>query len=119
MGQREQIAEALHGATFTWSGGTVELAPSPIRPAALALWQAFPDWQSTRWLTRCIQENTWNVYLVLPTDPEAFTSATDAALDPVRDRLSTLGLVQQASPIALASAEQALTMPALNFQLII
>lgn len=119
MGQREEIANALRGVTVTWSGGTAELAPSPIRPAALALWQAFPDWQSARWLTRCIPEHTWNVYVILPTDPEAFTSATDALLDPVREALARLGLVQQASPIALVSAEQALTMPALNFQLII
>ena len=119
MSQREEIAQVLRGVTFTWSGGTAELAPATIRPSALALWQAFPDWQSVRWLTRCVQESTWNVYVVLPTDPEAFTSATDAALEPIRERLSILGLVQQASPIALASAEQALTMPALNFQLII
>lgn len=119
MGQREEIANALRGVAFTWSGGPAELAPSPLRPYTLALWQAFPDWQSVRWLTRCIPENTWNVYVLLPTDPEAFTSATDALLEPVRDALSALGLVQQASPIALVASEQAVTMPALNFQLII
>lgn len=116
---RQEIAQSLDGVTAAWSGGTIELSGSPYRPAALALWQAFPDWQSSRWLARCVIESTWNVYVILPaTDPEAFSSATDALLDPVRDALSALGHVQQVSPIALVSAEQSITMPALNFALL-
>lgn len=118
MTSRQDIAAALQGVQIPWSGGVATLAPSALRPATLATWQAFPDWQSTAWLTRCIPQHTWAVYVLLPTDPEAFTSATDGALEPIRDALSALGQVQQVSPIALVAADQALTMPALNFALI-
>jgi len=117
---REAIASALNGLSVTWSGEPVELAATPIKPAGLAVWQAFPDWQSSRWLSRCITEETWAVYVILPgSDAQAFTSATDTLIEPVRDALITLGHVSQVAPIALVSAEQSITMPALNFSLVI
>jgi hypothetical protein len=116
---RNKIADALSTVSILYDGAMHQLDGHPVRPASLALWQAFPDWQESTWLTRCVIERTWAVYVILPaSDPQSWAEATDAALDPVRDALSPLGQVQRCTPIALVSADQAVTMPALNFTLI-
>ena len=116
---REQIASALSSVVVTYDGAAQQLDGQPVRPASLALWQAFPDWQSAAWLSRCVVERTWAVYVILPAaDPASWAEATDDALAAVRDALITLGSVTRVEPIALVSAEQGVTMPALNFTLL-
>lgn len=115
---REEIAAALDGLPVTWSGEDHNLSGTPSQPAALAVWQAWPDWQSAAWLTGCIIERTWNVFVILPSgDAYSWTTATDAVLNTVRNALIVLGRVSRAEPIALVAANQALTMPAISFTL--
>jgi hypothetical protein len=85
----------------------------------LAVWHAFPDWVAAVWLTRNITERTWSVYVILPAaDPDAWASATDAALDAVRNALIRLGSVTRVEPVSLVVADQSMSMPALNFSLL-
>jgi hypothetical protein len=119
MTTREQIAAALSEVEITWNGRAHLLDGHAYRPASLAVWQAFCDWQAATWLTGCHIEMSWQVYVILPaSDPEAWATATDSALSPVRDRLIQIGKVSRAEPIALVASDQALTMPAINFTLI-
>lgn len=116
---RENIADALSTVIVDYDSDIHQLDGQPVRPPALALWQAFPDWQSASWLTRCAVERTWAVYVILPAaDPASWAEATDDAINSVREVLITLGSVTRVEPIALVSAEQGVTMPALNFTLI-
>jgi hypothetical protein len=116
---REQIADALSSVVVDFDSDIHQLDGQPVRPASLALWQAFPDWQSASWMTRCVIERTWAVYVILPAaDPSSWAEATDDAISSVRDALIMLGSVTRVEPIALVSAEQGVTMPALNFTLI-
>lgn len=118
MISRQDIADALSRVTIIWDGQPYQVDGQPVRPAALALWQGFPDWQAATWVGRCVIERTWAVYLILPAaDPASFAEATDNALDAIRDELIKLGQVSRAEPIALVSADQGVTMPALNFTL--
>ena len=119
MISRDEIAAALSRVIITWDGADHPLDGQAVRPASLAVWQAFPDWQSAAWRSRCVIERTWQVFVILPAaDPDAWATASDAALDAVRDELIKIGSVVQVSPIALVAADQALTMPALNFTLL-
>jgi len=116
---REDIAGALSTVSVTWNGVAYPLDGQSIRPPALAVWQAFPDWVSAVWRTRCIVERTWSVYVILPAaDPDAWASATDAALDSVRDALIHVGSVTRVEPVSLVVADQSMSMPALNFSLL-
>src|SRR5690349_22449238 len=99
---REAIAAALSTVTVDWDGASYTLDGHSTRPAALAVWQAFPDWVSATWRTRCVVERTWSVYVILPAaDPDAWASATDAALNAVRDALVPIGAVIRAEPVSL------------------
>jgi len=116
---RHDIADAMTGVTVTWAGQDYELAGTPAQPAALAVWQAWPDWQSAEWLTRCVIQRTWQVFVILPAgDADAWTSAADSAMSNVRDALIGLGQVSRVEPIALVASSQSLTMPALAFTLL-
>lgn len=116
---RDDIAGALAGVTVTWDGTAHQLAPTSAQPPALAAWQAWPDWQSAQWLTACVVERTWQVFVILPTaDAQTWTSATDAVLNAVRAALLKVGHVSRAEPIALVAAEQSMTMPAVAFTLL-
>jgi hypothetical protein len=118
MTTRDDIAAALSRVVVDWNGEQHALDGQPVRPAALAVWQAFPDWRSAVWLTSCVIERIWQVYVILPAgDPEAWATATDAALDSIRTGLLGLGAVTRVEPVALVAADQGLTMPALNFTL--
>jgi hypothetical protein len=116
---RADIAAVLDGLVITYAGQDHVLSATPSQPAALAVWQAWPDWQSAAWLSACAIERTWLVYVILPAaDPVSWTEGTDAILTPVRNALIQLGQVQRAEPIALVAAEQSLTMPAVSFTLL-
>lgn len=116
---RHDIAAAMTGVTVTWSGQDYELTGTPAQPAALAVWQAWPDWQAAEWLTRCVMQRTWQVFVILPAgDADAWTGAADSAMENVRAALIPLGQVTRAEPIALVAGNQALTMPALAFTLL-
>lgn len=119
MTTRDDIAGALSGVVVQYDGQPYTLTGYPTRPAALAVWQAFADWQSAQWLTACVIEQTWSVYVILPAaDPMAWADATDNTLTPVRDALFAVGNVSRVEPVALVSADQGVTMPALNFTLL-
>ena len=116
---REDIAAALSTVSVVWDGTPYLLDGRPTRPPALAVWQAFPDWVAATFLTRCITERTWSVYVILPAaDPDAWASATDAALVAVRDALIRVGSVTRVEPVSLVVADQSMSMPALNFSLL-
>lgn len=118
MSTRDDIAAALSTVIIDYDNDVHQLNGQPVRPASLALWQAFPDWQSATWLTACVVERTWNVYVILPAaDPRSWAEATDDAIPAVRDALIKIGNVSRVEPIALVSSEQGVTMPALNFTL--
>lgn len=115
---REDIADALDGLQIVYGGNVYALTGTTHQPAALAVWQAWPDWQSRIWLTACVRENVWSVYVILPAaDAATWTEATDAVIEDVRSALIALGHVSRAEPIALVAADQGLTMPAVNFAL--
>jgi hypothetical protein len=119
MISRQEIADALSQVIIAWDGQPHRIDGQPVRPAALALWQAFPDWGSAIWRTACLIERTWQVYVILPAaDPASWAEATDEAINAIRDQLIRLGAVTRVEPIALVAADQALTMPALNFTLL-
>lgn len=119
MTTRADIAAALSTVSVDWEGAAHELDGQPTRPAALAVWQAFPDWVSAIWRTTCVIERTWAVYVILPAaDPDAWASATDAALEGVRGALIRVGAVTRVEPVSLVVADQSSTMPALNFSLV-
>jgi hypothetical protein len=116
---RQDIADALSTVTVDWNGSPFQLDGQSVRPPALAVWQAFPDWVAATWLTRCVTERQWSVYVILPAaDPDAWASATDAALDVVRSALIKIGSVTRVEPVSLVVADQSTSMPALNFSLI-
>lgn len=116
---RADIAAALDGLAIDYGGAPAALAATPYRPAALAVWAVWPDWQSAMWINACVVQRSWQVFVILPAvDPPAWTEATDAVLGAVHDALVPLGQVQRAEPIALVAAEQALTMPAVAFTLV-
>lgn len=116
---REDIAAALSGVVVTWNGVAYPLDGQGIRPPALAVWQAFPDWVAAVWRSQCVVERTWSVYVILPAaDPDAWATATDAALKPVRDALIRVGSVTRVEPVSLVVADQSSSMPALNFTLL-
>jgi hypothetical protein len=119
MTTRAEIADALSRVIVDYDGAPYPIDGQPSRPAVLALWQAFPDWQFATWLGRCVMERTWQVYVIMPgADPASWAEASDAALDVVRDELLKLGSVTRVEPIALVAADQGITLPALNFTLI-
>jgi len=116
---REEIAGALAGVTVTHDGQTQQMAPTVAQPPALAAWQVWPDWQSAVWVSGCVVERTWQVYVILPAaDAQTWTSATDAVLNAVRTALLNVGHVSRAEPIQLVASEQSLTMPAVAFTLL-
>jgi hypothetical protein len=118
MTTRAEIAAALDGVTVQHDGHAAELTGTPAQPAALAVWQAWPDWQSATWMSMCVIERTWLVYVILPAaDATAWTEAADAVLEPVRAALTGVGSVSRVEPIALVAADQAVTMPAVSFTL--
>jgi hypothetical protein len=116
---RGDIAEALSRVVIDYDGQTHQVDGHRTRPAVLALWQGFPDWQYATWLTRCVTERTWAVYVIMPgADPASWAEASDAALDAVRTELVQIGSVTRVEPIALVAADQGVTLPALNFTLV-
>lgn len=117
MTTRESIAAALTGISLDWDGQPRVLTGYETRPAALQLWQGYPDWISRTWRSRCLAEDTWNVFVALPAaDPQSWATATDVALEPVRDALTRLGHVSRAEPIRLVF-EGNISTPAVNFTL--
>lgn len=119
MTTRNAIAFALSSVQVEWDGKTVTLDGHPVRPAALAVWQGFPDWTAATWVTRCVTERAWSVYVILPAaDPDAWASATDAVLEAVRTALLHVGQVLRVEPVSLVVADQSTSMPALNFSLV-
>lgn len=113
---RADLAAALTGVTATYGGAPVTLTGYAYQPPSLAMWQAWPDWQAATWLTGCLIERTWQIFVILPApDAAGWTEATDAILNAVRDALIPLGQVQRAEPIALVAADQGTTMPAVAF----
>jgi hypothetical protein len=116
---RLDIAGALDGITVPWSDETRTITATAAQPAALSVWQAWPDWQSSRWLSMCAIERTWLVYVILPAaDAPSWTEATDAILNRVRTALIPLGQVQRAEPVALRMADQSISLPAVAFTLL-
>ena len=115
---REDIAAALDGVAVEFNGSTVTLSASTAQPAALAVWQTWPDWLSATWMTAYVIERVWQVFVILPAaDAPTWTAATDAVLTTVRNALIPVGHVERVEPIALVAAESSTTMPAVAFTL--
>lgn len=118
MSTRQDIATVLDGLVVDVDGSDVVLAAHPQLPDAIDAYTAWPVWVSTRWLTACVSEDTWNVLVTLPAaDADAWATSGSALLDPVREALSKVGGVERAEPIAIAIGDNSTTVPALAFTL--
>lgn len=118
MSTRDDVVTVLDGLELQLPDGAVTLQASRAIPATIDAWSCWPVWQSTTWRTVAISDETWTVLLVLPAgDADAWSTAGEQALEPVRVALMKLGGVMRAEPIALAVGDNATTVPALAFTL--
>jgi hypothetical protein len=118
MTRRDDIAGALSAVTVTLPNGeTVTVDGRPYVPATLSAWQAWPQWQNTVWLTACVSQWTWLVYVILPPgDPAAWSDAENAAVDSIREALeATVAHVDRAEPVILPPGDGTAARPALQF----
>lgn len=117
MTTRADIAEAV-SITLTVDGQTVTIDGLSVQPATFAVWQAWPVWQSSVWLSRCVQQRTWQLLLVLPAgDLATWVDASDDILSAVRDALEDVGHVTRCEPVQLMAGDASQNMPGLAFSL--
>lgn len=118
MSTRDDVVTVLDGLQLVLPDSTVTVRASRALPATIDAWHAWPVWVSTTWRTVAIADETWTVLLVLPAgDADAWSTAGEQALEPVREALMGLGGVMRAEPIALAVGDNATTVPALAYTL--
>jgi hypothetical protein len=117
MTTRHDIAAAV-SISLTVDGQAITIDGLPVQPATFAVWQAWPVWQSSVWLSRAAQVRTWQVLLVLPAgDIATWVDATDDILAAIRDALEDVGHVTRVEPVQLMAGDASQTMPGLAFSL--
>lgn len=118
MSARDDVVTVLDGLAIDLPDGAVTIHCHRALPPTIDAWVAWVVWVSTTWRTVAVADETWTVLLVLPAaDSDAWSTAGEQALWPVRDQLSKVGGVMRAEPIALSVGDNATTMPAMAYTL--
>lgn len=111
MNTRIDIAAALSSVD-----GVIGLAYPPDVPTAGDAW---PQWVQATFPGDCIQEDSYDVLVLLPVG--AVRDAIDAAealVGPVRDALTEVGYVQSVEPGRVALVDTGEAVPCLRYRLI-
>ena len=105
--QRAALVAALGGISADVAGETVYVTASPVKPAPVVAYQAWPTWLATRPTAMCVSERDWQVTLALPgADAQTWTESGDALMDAVADALSAWHLTR-VEPAQLLVADNA------------
>src|SRR5215510_8082513 len=93
--QRAAIVAAVDGVTADVEGVTVTISATPVRPAVLAPYQAWPVWTATRPTAMCNSELDWMLIVVLPgADAQTWTITGDALVDAIAEALDAWHLTR-------------------------
>jgi hypothetical protein len=110
MTTRDDIQKALEGVTDP------VLDARPFMPNTVTAWNAWPVWMSSTFAGRCVEIRLWQVLVILPPgDTEAWTTAAEDAIWPIREALETVGSVTLVEPIQVFVGDAATGTPALRF----
>ena len=118
MTARGDVVTVLDGLQVVLdSGSSVSVTAYESLPDQIQPYTAWTVWVSTTWLSRCVDESTWQVLLALAGGTSDAWLIADQIIGPVRDALSKVGGVMRCEPVLIPSGDGGAAVPALAFTL--
>ena len=119
MTERDDIAAAVT-LTAEINGQEVSVTGHPVQPDTIGPFDAWAVWVSTRWLSWCVREHTYNVVIALPAGHAAtFVPSADDVVEVIGSALYAKGMVPTlVTPVQVLLANEG-PMPAVQIQVTI